>query len=343
MEGIVPAFREKGELAYWADMALILERARVSAQVRITHLARRKVKSLDTEDFLTRCSGLEEYVDGRMASYIVVHPTWPWASLIKGIGKENFPKVIGLIEKFGRFYPPGNPMIPTFVTRPPETYYEEARPGEEATDIIEVGGEKVKLVARQGVWVLGIERLPTPSALWKYSGMDVDPATGRAPKRASGTKLGFNQELRTMLYRLSTAFIKVDGVWRARYDRAREEIEAKAAQQGKKLVPTPKGRLCPQCAVEVSGKGVKGTLRSCPTCGSKLALKEEPPGILYIGHVYQMALREMIKDWEVCLWLVWRQALGLPITQPYSVTHLGHKPIDPWAMVDRERSEVAKS
>jgi hypothetical protein len=27
-EGRIPVFREKGELAYWADMALLMERAR---------------------------------------------------------------------------------------------------------------------------------------------------------------------------------------------------------------------------------------------------------------------------------------------------------------------------
>ena len=344
MEGTIPAFREKGNCAYWADQSLWAEGGRIAAQIRITHLARRKVRSLDTEDFLNKALELEQYADGRMAFYIVSHPTWPWASLSKGIGKENFPKVVGLIEKFGRFYLPGHPRIPYYVSRPPETYYEEAREGEEPTETIMVGKKEVKLVAREGIWVAGIERLVTPSALWKYSGMDVDPLTGRAPKRARGKKLGFNMELRTMLYRLATSFIKIpDGVWRGLYERDREDIEAKAAQQGKKIIPTPAGRLCPECLVEVTGKGVRGTLKFCPTCDSKLVLKEEPPGVLYIGHVYQMALREMIKQWEVCLWLVWRQALGLPITQPYSVAHLGHKPIDPWEMVDRERSKVGEN
>lgn len=308
--------REKGELAYWADMALLIERARVAAQVRIKHLARRKLMSPDTEDFYERARGLEEYVDGWMAARVADHPTWPWASLIKGIGKENLPKVLGLIEKFGTWYDPEDPRIPVYVSREPEPY------------MALVEGEPVEKV---GVWVAGIERLTLPSKLWKYSGLAVDPDTGRAPKRAGGKKLGFNAELRTMLYRLGTSLLRAGGTWYVFYTERHQEIVDRCLARGGKILPTPRARMCPACEVEVTKKATF----YCPTCGGPLALKDEPPGVLWKGHVHLMALRETIKQWELCLWLVWRQALGLPMSQPYSVAFLGHQPIDPWQMVDR--------
>lgn len=309
-------YKEKGEMAYWADMALLAERARIAAQVRIKHLARRGIESPDTEAFLEKARGFETYVDGWLAARAATHPTWPWASLVKGLGKENLPKVLGLIEKFGTWYDPGDPLIPVYVHREAQPY------------IILVDGEPVEKV---GVWVAGIERLTLPSKLWKYSGLAVDAETGRAPKRAGGTKLGFNSRLRTMLYRLGGGLMKAGGVWYTFYTERHQEIVDRAQARGVKILPTPRARMCPKCMVEVTKKAAL----FCPTCGGPLALKDEPEGVLWKGHVHMMALREMIKQWELCLWLVWREAEGLPVSQPYSVAFLEHKPIDPWLMVDR--------
>lgn len=305
---------EKGDLAYWADVSLITERVRVAAQVRIAHLAKTGRRSLDTEAFLEVAKKAEAFADARLAAYVVSHPTWSWASRILGVGKENYPKVIGLIESFARYYDVGDPKIPSFVQRSPEQYQK-----------VEAG----EVVDKVGIWVEGIERLATPSKLWKYAGINVEE--GHAPKRSAGKKLGFNSQLRMALFRLATSFNRARGKWYGRYEEARQEIVSRKEAEGVKIVPTPQERMCLNCNIEVKAKRTK----FCPQCGEKLTLKEEPPGFLFLGHLHAMALREMMKDFLVCLWIVWRQELGLPVTQPYKVEYLGHKAIDPWEMIDR--------
>lgn len=72
---------------------------------------------------------------------------------------------------------------------------------------------------------------------------------------------------------------------------------------------------------------------------AKLPMKDdkryEPEGVISEGHVHERALRKMVKLFLACLWLVWRQMEGLPITKPYAIDKLGHSSfIDPWSMTD---------
>ena len=315
---------EKGDLAYWADTSINIERARVAPQVRLAHLAKTGRTSPDTEEFLKLVIPAEEFADSRLAALIINHPTWPWASRILGIGKENYPKVVGLIEKFGRYYDIGSPLIPSYVRRAPQLYLKV---------------EKGKVVDKEGIWVEGIERLATPSKLWKYEGFDVDPETGEVPKRRAGQLVSFNTDLRMTLYRLGSSLLRAKGIWyygsndggySPGYEGCRSRITERRA--GVKVVPTPTARMCFDCNIEVTARKT----HYCPNCGGKLSLKQEPDGVLFLGHLHMMAMREFLKDFSVCMWLVWREALGLPITQPYKVVKLNHKPIDPWKMVDRE-------
>ena len=64
--------------------------------------------------------------------------------------------------------------------------------------------------------------------------------------------------------------------------------------------------------------------------------KYEPEGIISEGHIHNRALRKMIKLFQACLFLVWREVEGLPPTKPYAIDVLGHDSlIKPWEMVDR--------
>lgn len=316
---------EKGNLAYWERAALNSEKARVALEVRIAHLAKTGRVSPDTVEFLKLVTGVEDYADGRLAAYITVHPTWPWAERIKGCGKENFPKVVGEIENFGRFYDIGDPRIPPYVNRSPEHYLKI---------------EKGKVVEREGIFVKGIERLRTISKLWKYSGEDVDSKTGEVPKRRRGHKVGFNMDLRMALYRLAVSLNRQRAIWYTGstedgyslgYLGHRAKLVKKAEAEGKKIVPTPKGRFCPSCGTEVSEKATF----ICPKCEERLTLKKEPPGYLFEGHLHMDAMRRMIKDFEKCLWPVWRKAEGLPVTEPFVPDEAHRRPIDPWKMVDK--------
>lgn len=60
------------------------------------------------------------------------------------------------------------------------------------------------------------------------------------------------------------------------------------------------------------------------------------------GRKHLTALRATEKLFLGCLWAVWREAEGLPVTDPYPIAELGHKnPVDPWDMVEDGRGEQA--
>jgi hypothetical protein len=62
----------------------------------------------------------------------------------------------------------------------------------------------------------------------------------------------------------------------------------------------------------------------------------EPEDMISEGHIHNRALRKMIKLFQACLFLIWRETEGLPATKPYAIDVLGHDSmIDPWKMVDR--------
>jgi len=67
---------------------------------------------------------------------------------------------------------------------------------------------------------------------------------------------------------------------------------------------------------------------------ARAKLDIERPGWAPAGK-HHTAMRKTEKLFLSHLWLVWRKAEGLPITEPYAHVVLGHqsKPIDPWDMV----------
>jgi len=66
--------------------------------------------------------------------------------------------------------------------------------------------------------------------------------------------------------------------------------------------------------------------------------KEEAANTITKGQVQNQALRKMIKIFLQCLWLVWREAEGLPVSEPYVKSHLGHQHIlTPWDMTDADK------
>ena len=73
-------------------------------------------------------------------------------------------------------------------------------------------------------------------------------------------------------------------------------------------------------------------------------LRQEPPGVIWIGHLDAMAVRKMIKLFLACLWLVWREAEGLPTRSPYAIEKKGHSTmISPWEMVDKRATNMEET
>ena len=77
---------------------LAIEGLRIAVQVRQSHLALRGRKDSETDELLAWLQVVEAYADGRVAALLKSHPAYPWFSRVKGIGRENIGKVIGLVD-----------------------------------------------------------------------------------------------------------------------------------------------------------------------------------------------------------------------------------------------------
>ncbi len=249
--------KEQKPFEFLINAVLAIEKLRVAAQVRQTHLKLRGRQDVETDELLVRIKDLEDYADGRVAKMIQSHPAYPWFSRVKGVGRENIGKVVGLVD---------------------------------------------------------IHKANTISALWQFAGYGV--SDGKAPKKVkNGGKLKYNSKLRSMCWRLGTSLMKGSGKFYEFYCAEKAKYMQRYAQQGVKVVPANK----------------------LPQKDGKFY---EPEGIISEGHVHNQALRKMIKLFLACLWLVWREAEGLPTRAPYSAEYQGHTHIiSPWEMTDREEKK----
>lgn len=249
------------------DATLAIEKLRVASEVRQSHLKLQGKTDPETDELHKRLVDLESYVDGRIAILLKSHPAYHWFSRVKGIGKENIGKIIGLVR-----------IAPE-------------RDGD---------GKELPYAA-------------TISGLWKFCGFSV--VDGKAPKRKTGEKLAYNSQLRSMCWRVGSSLLKAKGKFYDYYLTQKEAYEHRYTNAGIRIVPA-------STLPKVNGK------------------KIETEGYISEGHVHMQALRKMIKLFLACLWLVWREAEGLPVTKPYAIDKLGHDSmIDPWEMVDRAISE----
>jgi len=87
------------EKAYFAATTLhFIQKARVAAQVRETHLEKNN-KSCDlTKEVLSKAMKFEEWLNEQIKDYVKAHPAYDWFSRVKGIGHLNIGKVLSLID-----------------------------------------------------------------------------------------------------------------------------------------------------------------------------------------------------------------------------------------------------
>ncbi|MBA7647957.1 hypothetical protein ES703_55736 [subsurface metagenome] len=135
---------------------------------------------------------------------------------------------------------------------------------------------------------------------------------GVAPKRSKGGgKLSYNSQLRSMCWRLGSSLLRAKGKFYNYYLKEKDKYQQKYENQGIKIV----------------------SATSLPKSEGK---RYEPSNMISEGHVHNQAMRKMIKLFLAGLWVIWREAEGLPITKPYAIDKLGHNSyIDPWEMTDR--------
>jgi hypothetical protein len=271
-------------LSALVDASIAIEKIRVSVQIRQSHLRKQNKADPETEDLCCRLRELEDYVNERIAHLIENHPAYPWFSLVKGVGRENIAKVIGLID---------------------------------------------------------INRAPTISSLWMFAGFA--PDDGKAMKRVKGQKLQYNSQLRSMAWRLANSLRIAKGKFYDYYIREKGNYTERFIGQGYKVLPTPGGRwACLNCGANWAKK--RDITPCCTNPEIEKRTREEPSGVLWLGHLDAMALRKMTKLFLACLWLVWREAENLPTRDPYPIGRQGHTSlISPFEMIDREPKERERS
>lgn len=83
---------------FLANTLEFIQKTRVAAQVRISHLEKNKQKCDLTESTLFKINELEKWLDDSMEELVKSHPAYPWFSKVKGIGNLNIGKVVSLID-----------------------------------------------------------------------------------------------------------------------------------------------------------------------------------------------------------------------------------------------------
>lgn len=191
-------------LSHLVDSSLVIEKLRVSSEVRLAHLERNGQKDVETEDLHNRILELENYVDGRVGVLVKDHPAYPWFSRVKGVGKENIGKVVTGIR-----------------VKPEQGYRKKKVEGEQP--------EKPELI------LVDLPYADTISALHKFAGFSVED--GKAPKRTAGEKLTYNSQLRSMCWRLGTSLMRAKGKFYEYYLDQKTRYEEKLQASGRQIVP----------------------------------------------------------------------------------------------------------
>ena len=308
-------------LAFLADQGLVFERSRVAAQVRVSHLKLKGRNDPITEELGKRAHDIERFATAKIVELVKDPPTYPWWSRVTGAYPTIVGKIIGLIESFGKFYPVGDPLIPAHLQT--EDGFYKRQPVEDNEGNFHI-------------WVEGIERLPNRAAIMTLGGVTPDS------KKVAGELLPYIDDLKMMLHRfMFYGCILTGNRYKDFYDRYKVRKKEELINSGMKILPTPKGKFCEKCLVE---REVPATTRYCPECDTRLSGKQEPEGILWLGHFDNICKRK-IKVLFIChLWEVWRAGLGLPTGSPYPIEKLGHTTfISPWEMCDLPAEMAGKT
>jgi len=155
-----------------------------------------------------------------------------------------------------------------------------------------------------------IGRFDNISKLWRFAGYGV--VDGKHETNVAGEKSHYNALLKSIIYLVGDQFIK------QRTEGFREVYDAEKARQ-KTLHPQP---VCAECGLAaVQGKrtinGEEVQTWRCPTNGNHRTSYTP-------AHIDLMARRKIVKLFLSRLWLIWREAEGLPTSEPYAMAILGH-------------------
>lgn len=330
MEQVTPSgatpHEPKTPFAFLVDSKLATEKSTTRTKVRQSHLENNGVTDPYTDRVLKLLESTEETIDGWITQELLKHPAYPWFSRVKGLGNENIAKVVGLINinkapaisslwKFA-----GMHVVNRTIS--PRQQLDEIQMSVDALQA------KLNKLRREEERTLGqpepeedTQKVLTPEVIGELiSSIDaklnneLQPLTrGTAPHPETGKKLDYCKDLRVMCFRLAGSLLKAQGKYAKYYNREKQKLVTRYQAEGKVIVPT----------------------LELPKHKGKIF---EPVNTIAAGHVHMQAMRKMIKLFLSHLWLVWREAEGLPVTQPHSFAVLGHAQhnyISPEEMCDK--------
>jgi len=288
------------------DSKRAVEKETTRCKIRLAHLKLQNRTCEDTAKVLDMLSGVEHWIDERIEAIIKVHPAYPWFSKVKGVGPENIAKCIGPLRI------------------KPEQGYRKNRET-----------KKLELVE--------LSYASQVSDFWGYTGYGLN-GDHKAMRPKRGEVLAYNSELRSMWWRLGNSLLKAG--LRQRCSKCNKIVGRESARahlcEGAEFIPVGTSKFADYYLAE-KAKYMQRFLNQgwqivpASRLPKKDGKKHEPDGIISNGHIHNMALRKMVKSFQLCLFLVWREAEGLPPTLPYAIEKLGHNGIvSPWAMVDED-------
>lgn len=89
----------KNEKALFAANTLFfIQKARVTAQIRKTHLEKNDKNCMLTKEVLKRSENFEKWLNNEIETYVKAHPAYEWFKKVKGVGNLNIGKVLSLID-----------------------------------------------------------------------------------------------------------------------------------------------------------------------------------------------------------------------------------------------------
>lgn len=148
-----------------------------------------------------------------------------------------------------------------------------------------------KMAAQLIAQVDDIGSFDTVSKLWRFAGMAV--IDGKSERNVRGEKSHYNRRLKSLVWLISDEFVKMQTSPYAQIYYA-EKSRLRALHPDKEPNPDHKA-------------GARGW-----------------PYLYTDQHIDRMAKRKMAKIFLQHLWLTWRQAEGLPVSDPYVKAVLGH-------------------
>jgi hypothetical protein len=294
-------------LSRLVDVELAVERERVRCDIRLSHLGLQGRQCIHTEGARDKLLEVEHWIEEQIADLIKQHPAYPWFSKVKGVGSENIAKCIGPLR-----------------VKPEKGY----RKNPETRKL-----EEVELSYASQI-----------SDFWGFTGYGLNE-NHKAMKPKRGEVLSYNSELRSMWWRLGSSLMKAG--LRQRCSKCNKIV----SQASTNIHPCVDAEFIPVGTTKFAeyyltekAKYIQRFLNqgwqiipASQLPKDENGKKYEPDGIISEGHVHNMALRKMIKLFQACLFLVWREAEGLPPTKPYALDKLGHDSmIKPWGMVDKD-------